>query len=137
MIRAAAIALAIAALSAGCGGVDPEQELPAVDALADRLVAADEAVQICELVTGDLAEGCPEDEVSELPAAELADAPVKLGEPDAIDDHSLSFDGDTGRLVLCVRGPDCVSDLGAYVLTLEPVDGDWRIAGIEYRVESF
>ena len=137
MRRTIAIAIATAALAAGCGGVDPEEELPAVDELAADVAAAQDAEAICALVTGELAEDCPDDDVSGLVAADVADAPVELGGSDEIADHSLSFDGDTGRLVLCAAGPDCVSDLGAYVLTLERVDGRWRIDAIDYRVESF
>ena len=135
MSRMVAIALAGAEALAGCGGVDAEEELPAVDDLAARITDAEDVEQLCELTTADLE--CPSDDVSRLLAGDLADAPVELGEPGAIEDHSLSFDGVTGRLVLCAAGPDCVSDLGAYVLTLKRVDGEWRLAGVEYRVESF
>ena len=148
MSRALPIALATAvlALAAGCGDdVDAEAQVAPVDELAGQIVGATPE-EVCDLLTPEYSEaladsgGCPgEDDIDAFAAITdtLYDGQVELGERSAIEDHSLSFDGGTGRLVLCPGGPACISDRGAYVLTLVDVDGEWRIDAIEYRVESF
>ena len=128
-----------------CGGVDPDEEKPRVQDLVDEL-GSSSGSEICELLTPEYLDQtspsggiCTQDsEVSNLAGttADLAPATVVLGEADAIEHGSLSFDGDTARLALCPGG-SCISDVGYYELALERVDGAWQIASTEYHVEDF